>query len=110
MTPLPEQPFYVAGGTLQPDAPSYIEREADRLLLAALLRGEFCYLLDTRQVGKSSMMVRVDALLREQGVWVAKLDLTRIGQSLTLEQWYYGLLLNLGAQLGLRTAFQAFWQ
>jgi len=44
--------FYVTGGALGRDAPSCVEREADRELLTALLRGEFCYLLDTRQVGK----------------------------------------------------------
>ena len=37
--------FYVTGGTLQSDAPSYVEREADRQLYEGLLQGDFCYVL-----------------------------------------------------------------
>jgi hypothetical protein len=38
-------PFYVTGGALRPDAPSYVERQADQDLYAGLLAGEFCYVL-----------------------------------------------------------------
>lgn len=102
--------FYVVGGTLATDAPSYVTREADRQLREALRRGDFCYVLDTRQVGKSSLMVRTALVLKQEGVAVGILDLTRLGQSLNPEQWYYGLLLNLGAQIGLRNELRAFWQ
>jgi WD40 repeat protein len=102
--------FYVVGGTLATDAPSYVTREADHQLREALWRGDFCYVLDTRQVGKSSLMVRTALFLKQQGVQVAILDLTRLGQTLNPEQWYYGLLLNLGAQIGRREELRAFWQ
>src|SRR5262249_35447223 len=36
-------PFFVTGGTLAPDAPSYVERRADRDLYQGLKNGEFCY-------------------------------------------------------------------
>ena len=93
--------FYVTGGTLRPDAPSYVERKADRDLCEGLLRGEFCYVLTSRQMGKSSLMVRTVRRLRQEGVAVAVLDLTAIGQNLSLEQWYDGLLSRLGQQLDL---------
>jgi hypothetical protein len=93
--------FYVTGGTLRHDAPSYVERRADRDLSEGLLACEFCYVLTSRQMGKSSLMVRTVKRLREQGVAVAVLDLTAIGQNLTLEQWYDGLISRLGQQLDL---------
>lgn len=102
--------FYVAGGTLRADAPSYVERAADRELLKQLLRGELCYVLTSRQMGKSSLMVRAARTLQSQGVAVAVLDLTAIGQNVTPEQWYDGLQIRLGMQLGLEDALEDFWQ
>jgi len=88
--------FYVTGGTLAQDAPSYVERQADRDLFEALTRGDFCYVLTARQMGKSSLMVRAAQRLRQEGAAVAVLDLTALGQNLSAEQWYDGLLGHLG--------------
>ena len=52
--------FFVAGGTLWREAPSYIVRPADRDLLAATLAGEYCHVLAARQMGKSSLGVAHD--------------------------------------------------
>ena len=100
--------FYVTGGTLRPDAPSYVERKADRELCEGLLQGEFCYVLTSRQMGKSSLMVRTVRRLRQEAVAVAVLDLTAIGQNLSLEQWYDGLLSRLGQQLDLEDEILAY--
>src|SRR5438552_15077271 len=91
--------FYVTGGTLRRNAPSYVLRRADTDLYEGLSRGEFCYVLTSRQMGKSSLMVRTAGRLREDGVRVAILDLQGVGQNLTPEQWYGGLLRRLGRQL-----------
>lgn len=101
--------FYVIGGTLQRNAPSYVPRQADEDLYNSLTAGKFCYLLTSRQMGKSSLMVRTAARLREEGAAVAVLDLTAIGQNLTAEQWYDGLLSRIGQQLDLEDELEDFW-
>lgn len=101
--------FFVAGGTLRSDAPSYVERKADKELLEALFKGEFCYVLTSRQMGKSSLIVRASARLEAAGARVAVLDLTALGQNLSVEQWYGGLLFQLGQRLGLDDEFMGFW-
>src|SRR5256885_3195437 len=104
-----EHSFYVTGGTLRHDAPCCVERKADRDLLEGISRGEFCYVLTSRQMGKSSLMVRTANKLRDEGVNAVVLDLTAIGQNLTAEQWYDGLCARMGRQLRLEEELDAFW-
>ncbi|HLV80366.1 MAG TPA: AAA-like domain-containing protein, partial [Chthonomonadaceae bacterium] len=108
--PVLHSAFFVTGGTLARDASSYVERQADTDLFENLLQGEFCYVLNSRQMGKSSLMVRTAERLKAEGVRVAILDLTAIGQNLTPEQWYDGLLNRLGRQLDLEDELDDFYQ
>src|ERR1700687_3618768 len=101
--------FFITGGTLPADASSYVERQADLDLLAALRAGEYAYVLNTRQMGKSSLMIRTAAKLRGEGFTVAILDLAAVGQNLTPEQWYDGLVLSLASKLELEDEMEGFW-
>jgi DNA-binding response OmpR family regulator len=96
-------------GTLRPDSPSYVERQADCELLESLLQREWCYVLTSRQMGKSSLMVRTAHKLRDSGVSVVVIDLTAVGQNVTPEQWYDGLLSRIGRALRLEDEFEDFW-
>src|SRR3954471_777632 len=101
--------FFVTGGALQADAGSYVPRQADHELLEGLRSREFCYVLTSRQMGKSSLMVRTAVQLREEGWAVVILDLTAIGQNLDVDQWYFSMLCHVGEKLGLETEMEAYW-
>ena len=101
--------FYVIGGTLHRDARCYVTREADSRLYTALADGELCYVLTARQMGKSSLMVHTAARLRDEHASVAVLDLTALGQNLSVEQWYTGLLERIGEQLDLEDELEEEW-
>ena len=101
--------YFFDKGTLQSDSPSYVERQADRDLFEGLMAGELCYVLTSRQMGKSSLMVRTAGKLREAGVSVVALDLTALGMNLTPEQWYDGMLSRIGRQLRLEDELEDFW-
>jgi WD40 repeat protein len=103
------RPFYHVGGTVPRDAGCYVTRAADCDLLDALRRGDFCYVLTARQMGKSSLMTRAAARLREEGAAVAVVDLTAFGRNLTPEQWYDLILARVGRELELEDEVDAFW-
>src|SRR5689334_5881794 len=102
--------FYTTGGSLRSDSPSYIARAADHALYEGLIGGEFCYVLTSRQMGKSSLTVRTALRLKDAGLNVVVLDLTSFGQNLPASQWYFGLLTTLGDRLGLEDELDDFWE
>lgn len=110
----PGNSFFFVNGTVWPEWPSYITRKADKELIDRLSTGEFCYILTTRQVGKSSLMVRVAKHLSETGVRTAIVDLTRIGSSIgsfTAEQWYYGIARKIHEELDIKgMEISTWWQ
>lgn len=102
--------FFKAGGTLHANAPSYVPRAADEELFKRLLAGQFCYVLTSRQMGKSSLMIRTAARLRQQGIQTAIIDLSGLGTQVTSAQWYLGLLTRLDKELELNFNVEQWWQ
>jgi len=101
---------YQIGGSLNTDAPTYVKRKADDHIYQALKNGEFCYVLNSRQMGKSSLLVRTLHRLQAEGFQCSTIDMTRIGsENITPLQWYKGMIgelwrgFNLLGQVNLKT-------
>lgn len=87
---------YQIGGSLAQDAPTYVVRKADFDLYSQLQQGHFCYVLNSRQMGKSSLLVKTRYRLQQEGFQCATLDMTRIGSEMVTEQqWYKGIVTEL---------------
>ena len=61
-------------------------------------------------MGKSSLMIRTAARLRQNGTQAVILDLTMTGLNLNVGQWYKGLLNHIGSELDLEDELDDFWR
>ncbi|WP_445635188.1 hypothetical protein NSTC745_07119 [Nostoc sp. DSM 114161] len=103
---------YQVGGSLRSDDPTYVIRQADEKLYTSLKAGDFCYVLNCRQMGKSSLLQRTSYRLKEEGYSCVYLDMTRLGsEDTTPEQWYKGVTISLfySFNLGERVNFKEWW-
>jgi hypothetical protein len=116
MTPIPAPdpvpPYqYQPGGSLPSEAPTYVVRQADRDLYHALIHREYCYILNARQMGKSSLRIRTMNTLQNEGVACADVELSGIGsQQITATQWYGGIIQELSSGFDLSFKRRAWMQ
>ncbi|MEQ9238828.1 WD40 domain-containing protein [Coleofasciculus sp. E2-BRE-01] len=104
--------YYKVGGSLEYQHPTYVVRNADAQLYQGLINGEFCYVLNSRQMGKSSLRVQMTKKLKAQGIKCVSIDMTRIGSHVTPEEWYGGLMSELlrGFRLSRKINFSNWWR
>ncbi|MFN6565584.1 MAG: AAA-like domain-containing protein [Nostoc sp. ChiSLP01] len=104
---------YQVGGSLHGNDPTYVVRQADERLYDSLKVGDFCYVFNSRQIGKSSLLQRTIYRLREEGFSCVYLDMTSLGiESTTADQWYKGIIISLfySFKLGSQVNFKHWWE
>jgi len=101
---------FTTNGTVQADGGTYLTRRADAELLDLCRRRDYAYVLTSRQMGKSSLMVATSEQLQQEGVHTAIVDLQPLGaQTTTADKWYIGVLDRIARKLGIRAELMNWW-
>lgn len=82
---------YNLGGAVPLDNPNYVTRPADREFYEGLQAGELCYIFNSKQMGKSSLLTRTKCRLEFEGAVCAMIDPSSSSMHMTEMQWYAGL-------------------
>ncbi len=99
------------GGAVNPRKHVYItRRDVEEQVLSILRSSEYCNILSSRQVGKTSLIFRIRETLKGESIRVVVLDITSIGSQETAERWFRDLLMQCSSQLRLPIDFLEWWQ
>ncbi len=105
---------YKIGGSLPLNTPTYVMRQADEELFHHLQAGMFCYVLTSRQMGKSSLRVKTMNRLQESGMVCMAMDLTEVVElDITRNQFYKSITRHLAKSFNLleqMDSFQDWWR
>jgi WD40 repeat protein len=99
--------YHIGGGGVPADSPAYVRRSADDELYRLLQSGEYCYVLNARQMGKSSLRLQTMARLQAEGVVCGAMDFSVAGA--TAAEWYFWIVDRLATELKLDDEACADW-
>lgn len=101
---------YQVGGSLGESASTYVKRQADSQLYEGLKSGKFCYLLNCRQMGKSSLRVQTMARLKKEGVACVAFEMRELClHEVTEDEFYGGFVSYLVSEFNLYVDLESWW-
>ncbi|MEO0838434.1 MAG: AAA-like domain-containing protein [Cyanobacteria bacterium J06643_5] len=101
---------YQLGGSLPEEAPSYVIRKADFDFYQALKEGMLCSVMNSRQMGKSSLRVRTMAKLKKEGFACVAFDMTELCvNQVTEDEFYSGFISHLANELNIDIDVEDWW-
>jgi WD40 repeat protein len=103
---------YQLGSSIPFDNKSYVTRAADQELYDLLKAREYCFVFNSRQMGKSSLRVRTMFKLRQDGIRCVVIDPQMRGKTIREDQWYAGTIKRLIEDLSLdkQVNFSQWWK
>lgn len=103
--------FFNIDGALPSDAPAYIERPADKALLAAIKKGQFCAIFAPHHMGKSSLVTHTRAALEARKVHSVSVSMAGGNDTeIDTEMFFLFLLRRIKIKANLKLDENKWWQ
>ncbi|MBO3462128.1 AAA-like domain-containing protein [Aetokthonos hydrillicola Thurmond2011] len=81
---------YQVGGSLPESSTTYVKRQADTDFYEGLKAGDFCYVLNCRQMGKSSLRIQTMKALKSEGFACVAIEMRDICSHKVTDSQFYG--------------------